>query len=1511
MKIMQKTIHAFAVFASALVLSTVGMEALGGIVGVAGYKSDMVLADKGGGSGGSGGGDDKGADDNQTQGNDGQDDVYSFYHLASSAATYFDASQNPDTKVKFKDSGVTTGNAGGMLGYEDSKYDTHHWIGAMTSSFASSSQGHSYQTYENASDPGIKNLYYYTLYGHALEAMGLDSTDSQGGFGAIWRKIGGFFMMVAYTAAISVPLLFTGIAKIMQFLNPFQLFVNSIQQNSGAHEESVVDQADAASKDTQGPIGQAVDRALANARGFVGSLYMASQNIGLFAVLPITLVLGILMWILFNLNLGSILKKTFIRLAVIVIGIPIFADLYTHTLDEFVKISSTDPDANVVLASTFDDFEAWARKTRLAVPAGTQISISTKDHPSGDVIDSSNGHGHDTTDVRNMSLHINSIASNGLISGINSATAAHHGYSDEMVWKSGSLWTDNSNMTASGQQTTAQMGAGFSILGRYLNGADYTAANYETMYKSHIDASKRGAYMKGIKYLATNTNAFSEDGKAYFAGNDSQAKESGTNVTYLHNATPGGLVPHDRGGIVTFTGNGQTNSDGVGQGPYGLSSLALYNYLTTDFSDGSVTVYSPSKISSGYVSKYHHSVNLIGTSTTHYGFGINAFVLFCAIALIGWGYALATLWTTLAREVKILVHVMPAMMGSLRGGAKMITSILVIIAQILVTEFMYQLAMDLLMAINLGTSSVFSTPSAGGTILPRTAMIHIGNGAQAFMQSVASGRYLLGIPGVGFNTLKANELGTFIYLIASTIITAGFAYIALKTRSSFVNAISTTLSDIVDKLFLNGNSNPLAQASPGQGGASSDNDNGEGMGRQALNEGMSVANYANIASMRKNNANGNVNNHGKTANTKAIAKDKAPGSKEKGNGKDNAKSNATSVKNANKQQIGGNKTGVNSHNKADHAGSKSIANNNNAQSNNERNANSMTGSQVGNDGITNSELNGAPQASQGDLQSQNDNPMDNLANDPNAMDQDAGATKGLDGNENMDAQQMSNDELNADNQEPDAIKDAAAQNVSDDLGDPNAAGDEDAQDDLDASAENGSQNLATDQDQQDLAGDDLNVQDTDADADAQDADATNGQDLATDDSQPADAGDPNAQGAENSAVDAQGNSVGSQAGAGQASQNIATDDSQASNASDQSLNAQNGDMQATPNGDMQATPVANDASASAGDASSASNGLEGAVSENKVADMGDPNVAPASAGTPATANGTTVLPKGGAPYEANNNTTGATGGKRSVNAPAMAGASAEHGISASATQGQNVPAGDLNGAVSGTGAYSSSPSSAVTVSGTGAYGTSPSSAATVGGAPASSVGPRVDNSNVPASAEHGVVGGDMPADGGETPTAEAIGQNPPDGPNAGGNDEQAQPSHPNLHLLGKAGVNLAKASVPVMGHGVKNVVKASARGVYGLGKMAQTGSDGGNFHRAGQLMHQTIHPYSAPAKGRTLQYNAKTNEFTGRANMGTRMMANSYNHTQAAGNELRQVGRNAKSAVARKGRRLLEKARGN
>lgn len=936
-----KLIRFFAKCMTAVMLMTGFTQIAGGVVGLSSH-SQTVLADE------------KGVDDNETAGNDGQGDEYSFYHLASSAATYFDGSQNGNTKAKFMDAAAIPGNAAGLIGYEDPQYDKGNFMGTLTSFLSNSGQGHSYQAYqpdkgETMRTNELSNVYYYTLYGHALQSMGLDSTDTSQSIGAILRKGAGMVMMILYATAISVPMIFRGIGQILQLFNPFQFFIGAVRTYSGDRYERDVEQAQNRGWKNYTSQNVGAFGAFANGIGhvgaFYGKLYNIFQNFGLFIVLPFTLIFGFAMWALFNIKVGSMLKKWFIRLLVIVIGVPIFADLYTNTLNEFVRTASSNPTANIVLASTFDDFEGWARTSRLAMPRGDKITITFATHASGDVADSTNNGENQTTNVRNLSMHINWVAHNGLVA----TNAGREGYDDSTFWNNGKLWSDGSD-DASAQSLTKSMGAGFSLLGRFIQGARYTAADYETMYKAHHTDSQRKAILKGIKYLATNTNAFFEDKKSYFADTAANPKEGGTSVVFLHNASPDGLVVANSGKEVTFTGNGSSQSST--SGPYGLSSLGLYNYLTSDFSDTNVTCYSMSKAASMLVAKSHHSVNAVGTSVTRVGYFINALALFFVITEIGWGYAIATLASTLTRELKILYHALPAMGGILTAASKLLASIVVIMVQLLLTEFLYTLSMDLLMAMNMGAASIFTksglsgqTPSVQYTQGPDPgSVITIGNQAAVYIHRLVSP-----ILSQAVVTIKASELGTFIWLLASTLITIFFGTIALRMRGTAVKAIDEAIGGFIDKLFLTGNSNPLADVgTPGNGAASElsgDDSKTENAGSNIMSRALSTGVAASyISNNAKNNAvnNNNGKGHGdkkkdpslKTAKNQNKGDKKETGKisnadKQKPFADDTAKSSAPS---ANEKHLHNTTAGNNE--QSSHNLNKSDINNSNANSNN-------------------------------------------------------------------------------------------------------------------------------------------------------------------------------------------------------------------------------------------------------------------------------------------------------------------------------------------------------------------------------------------------------------------------------------------------------------------------------------------------------------------------------------------------------------------------------------------------
>lgn len=706
----------------------------------------------------------------------GNKDDYSFYHLASSAATYYNGTQNPDLGVKFEEgagkSNVNMNDAGGMLGYADPQYDKNNWIGSVVAGLSNSATRF---TYNNFRTGELQGLYHYAMYGRALTAMGLDSTAQQGAFNDIMRFLAGGLLMIAYTFAVSVPFIFKAVGMLLTYLNPFQFFIAPGNDAISGHYANWFNQASQS--------GNPLQQNIASMAQSIVGIYQAAQQIGLFFTVPLLLMITIAMWLLLNnVNKGTGLKRVIMRALVIVMGVPLLADLYTSTLNDFTKTASQDPAANIILASTFTDFQGWASNNRLAMPKGDKIVI-TPNGQGGEVQDSS-------TSVRKLSRDINRISNNGLL------VKGEVTDTDNDIWNS-----------TNADQNGSQAGVGFSMLGRYMGGVRYTAPDYETQYKSKLKSgdkdSERAKKLRGIKYL-TDPEKFSKDKKAYFSTqNDPGDVKKNGEVSFVHNGLPNSLTVSQKGNsaadisnnTMTFTGNG----DSADKNTNGLSSLALYNYLTSTFDSSGVTVYSSNKATSSFVMEQHHAVNLVGTGFLSFGYYINALVLFAAIALIGWGYAIGLLSSLLVNEFSMLLHMPIAMTGILSSASKMITAVFIIILQIFVTMFLYSLATDFLMMLNLGTSSALSNTNIFGT-----------NGGSMILTPIIGAK------------LASQSLGTVIYLIISTLLTAFFAFIALKARGAFIKTMGQVIGQNMDKLLMTGNYNPSYKPGGSQPSTASD-----------------------------------------------------------------------------------------------------------------------------------------------------------------------------------------------------------------------------------------------------------------------------------------------------------------------------------------------------------------------------------------------------------------------------------------------------------------------------------------------------------------------------------------------------------------------------------------------------------------------------------------------------------------------------------------------------------------
>ena len=88
----------------------------------------------------------------------------------------------------------------------------------------------------------------------------------------------------------------------------------------------------------------------------------------------------------------------------------------------------------------------------------------------------------------------------------------------------------------------------------------------------------------------------------------------------------------------------------------------------------------------------HYSVNLIGgDAITGLLYYCNALVMLVCVTLIGWGYAISMLLANLKRSIRVLTSIPFTMLGSLGSMARLLTLFVIMIMDILLTFFLYQL----------------------------------------------------------------------------------------------------------------------------------------------------------------------------------------------------------------------------------------------------------------------------------------------------------------------------------------------------------------------------------------------------------------------------------------------------------------------------------------------------------------------------------------------------------------------------------------------------------------------------------------------------------------------------------------------------------------------------------------------------------------------------------------------------------------------------------------------------
>lgn len=704
----------------------------------------------------------------------GNDTDASFYNTAAVAGSFYDSAadlagdnymfqKTPDKGAAITDmlsKPEQMANVGAFMGYVDKEYP----IWDFTNNIAQTTMGTQSRSYTVPSNN--QAVAAYLQYGHALQALGLDTVSSnQMDFMGIGRMFLGHLSMAVYFGALAPQVAFSITINVMQTLNPFNWMVS---EAIGGGETAP---------------------ALAGVKGFVTDLYNVFAGMGLYVatlILAVGIGMSILFWRKSN-NVGSHFKKFIIRLLFIAAGLPFLGMTYTAALNNAAdSFSASAPMANKAVAATFVDFAAWAEKNNLALPSGTTIKVNGNGSGSGSGTVDMGG----TTAPQTFALKINT-ASGSLVDG------------DD---------TDASNLTdnlsSSHYSGTGQLGKAlevFDLLNRFANSTRYTAGAYET-YVKIISGGRMAEGLKVTsnkdKYIAVE-NILSPDADA--------SKLDNKDVSYMSDGTPSTFGVTMSGGNIIYTGHGKISKYSPGSvyrklengassldkkrlgsrahafggatssGTGGLSTISMYNYLTTKFADDTVTNYSSTKLASDYVLDTHHSVSLVGGGVMGIVYWLNMVSILGFIAVVGTVYAFGLIGGSVKRGIKMVTSIPFAAVGSVRAISKIVGITVSMIVQIYGTLIVYNLVVELFIA----SQQIFLTPLLIG--------FNNGNVSAAI------------IPGMiaDYNSVTAVATGLITPIVAfiMSIVNIVITIKAVKLRKTLVKSMDEAMAGWVDRFF--------------------------------------------------------------------------------------------------------------------------------------------------------------------------------------------------------------------------------------------------------------------------------------------------------------------------------------------------------------------------------------------------------------------------------------------------------------------------------------------------------------------------------------------------------------------------------------------------------------------------------------------------------------------------------------------------------------------------------------
>lgn len=700
-----------------------------------------------------------------------------FYDMASTASAYLSNKIAKGGSDEIVMSDVSSGMAGGFVGYCDEAKDPDGIFSWLSGSETNSSATFSYDTLSKVTTHGGDDggsvsdggFYAYVKYGSFLSSIGFDDCESAGN--NLIRKVAGGLMLLMYNIGQFVPSMFSAVIAFMQWLNPFRWFDFHMDING---LDSVA----------TGGVGSA----MASLANVFSRLYWAvSNNIAMIILVFSTLILAVNL--LFA-NMGRVnaqanwqkIRKHLIRAVAMFLGVPLCASLYTTTLSYLnLQLSSENSAHTRILMSTFIDFEEWARQFQLAVPNKYEGDSGYADYGAIFVYADRTQNrvsANTYSNLRRICYNINAASwkKANLISSASNVCPPD----TQAVFGNGSMasnvLSDNDTVRTKDAADASVRSAAQSLLSRYADGSFYYPSTWEVDAKSRITGSD-----DVFEVMRDSSGRISKFEDA-IVGNDEFKS--------------GDLVFWGRHGVLSNVESGDSGSSMGFSSAGGLSDMAMYNYLTSEFNANSVTVYSSEKASSGYQKKAHYAVNLIGGGVLSALLYVNALVLMFVINFLGFFYGMAILFSNFRRLFLLIPSIFGTVAGSIKMFAKLLTYVVVMVLEILGTVVAYLLATELLMAMN----DLVSTPLMYLLSLFSGDVIHSMPGGlnQAIEGAVDTGITYLG--GTFLSVVSGDAVLSFT-IILNIVLLILFFIVSLKARRDIVKTIEEAASAFIDKVL--------------------------------------------------------------------------------------------------------------------------------------------------------------------------------------------------------------------------------------------------------------------------------------------------------------------------------------------------------------------------------------------------------------------------------------------------------------------------------------------------------------------------------------------------------------------------------------------------------------------------------------------------------------------------------------------------------------------------------------